>query len=569
MSYDAPGPVPQAQPEAQPAEPRTTGPRQSWLTLHYAGSVGALLFFALALTPSLLPRPWLYEALVAGVASIIGYGIGVLLWWVVRRMWKRPINASVATGGWRALAVIAPVVILGALYLGREWQNEVRVLVGEPESPAGHFIYIALLSLVLFTVVLLISRGIRWINRGVARLLGRWIPRAVAQTIAVVVVAFGVYYALTGVAFDAAVRLADSTYSSKNEGTPDGVAQPTSDLRSGGPGSLVTWQSLGYQGRGFIGGGPSASDIEQFTGETAEQPIRVYAGLESAETAAQRAELAVRELERTGAFDRELLIVASATGTGWLEPAATDSIEYLWGGDTAIASIQYSFLPSWISFLVDKERAEDAGQALFDAVYDKWSSLPEKQRPQLVAYGLSLGSFAGQSAFASPVDMAARTDGALFLGSPSFSEPHGDIESERDAGSPQWRPIYDDGATVRFGPAGDALEPTTSWAFPRVAYLQHANDPVVWWSPALLLEEPDWLSEAPGPHRSDDMHWIPVVTFLQVTVDQFFGTSVPDLQGHNYGGTMVSAWQAVLPADGWTDADLDRLQQLIDSQPDD
>ena len=151
-------------------------------------------------------------------------------------------------------------------------------------------------------------------------------------------------------------------------------------------------------------------------------------GLDSADTAQGRAELAVRELERTGAFDREVLVVAAATGTGWLEPAAVNSVEYLHGGDTAIASIQYSFLPSWISFLVDKERAADAGQALFDAVYDRWSDLPAKQRPKLIAYGLSLGSFAGQAAFASPVDMAARTDGALWLGSPSFSEPHGQIE---------------------------------------------------------------------------------------------------------------------------------------------
>ncbi|HSJ76629.1 MAG TPA: alpha/beta-hydrolase family protein, partial [Gemmatimonadales bacterium] len=299
-------------------------------------------------------------------------------------------------------------------------------------------------------------------------------------------------------------------------------------------------------------------------------PIRVYAGLQSASTAEGRAELAVRELDRTGGFHREVLVVAAATGTGWLEPAAVDSIEYLWGGNTAIASIQYSYLPSWISFLVDKERAADAGQALFDAVYEKWSQLPPHRRPQLIAYGLSLGSYAGQAAFASPSDMAPRTDGALWLGSPSFSEPHGYIEANRDADSPQWRPIYQDGETVRFGAAGDAFAgPATGWTSPRVAYLQHANDPVVWWDPELILERPDWLAEAPGPDRSPDMHWIPVVTFLQVTVDQFFGTSVPDLQGHNYGGTMVDAWQSVVPADGWTPSELDDLQQLIDSQPDD
>jgi uncharacterized membrane protein len=559
------------QAEDEPPEPPPgKSPRHSVLTLTYPGLVGALVMFALALTPSLLPRPWLYEGLVAGVGSLFGYALGVFVWWVVRRIWKRPIAPKVVRWGWWVLLVLAPIVAIGALFAGYHWQNQVRDLVGEPESPQGHFILIALVSAVVFAVLLLVARAIRWVTRRLSALLGRVVPRALAQTVAVVVVVVGLYWLVTGVAFDQAIKFADNVYASHNSGTPSGVTQPTSPLRSGGEGSLVPWDTLGYQGRGFVGGGPTTSEISAVTGGPALQPIRVYAGLESASTAQGRAELAVRELDRTGAFDRKVLVVASATGTGWLEPAAVDSIEYLWGGDTAIASIQYSYLPSWISFLVDKERAADAGQALFDAVYAKWSTLPPKNRPQLIAYGLSLGSFAGQSAFASDVDMAARTDGALWLGSPSFSEPHGDIEANRDAGSPQWRPIYQDGRTVRFGAAGNAFAgPIRGWTFPRVAYLQHANDPVVWWDPELILERPDWLAEPPGPNRSPEMRWIPVVTFLQVTVDQFFGTSVPDLQGHNYGGTMVDAWQSVVPADGWTSTELDDLQALIDSQSDD
>ena len=565
-------------PDATDSAPPATKERRvrhSWLTFRYPGLVGALVMFALALTPSLLPRPWMYEALVGAVGALIGYGLGTLLWWVVRRIWKRPISPTVSHWGWVALAIFGPVVALVALIAGHSWQNQVRELVGEPEVAQGHVISIVLVGLAVFLVLFFIFRGIRGITRAITRLLGRFIPSALAQTVAVVVVALVAYWLVTGIAFDSAIKFADSTYSSHNEGTPDGVTQPTSQLRSGGPGSDVSWDSLGYQGRGFIGGGPTASEITQFTGADAIDPIRVYAGLESADTASERADLAVKELDRTGAWDRDVVIVAAATGTGWLEPAAVDSVEYLWGGNTAIASIQYSYLPSWISFLVDKERAADAGTELFDAVYAKWSALPERDRPQLIAYGLSLGSFAGQAAFASPTDMAARTDGALFLGSPSFSEPHGDIEKGREAGSPQWRPIYEDGVTVRFGGAANefagpsGVGSDTGWENPRVAYLQHANDPVVWWDPELILERPDWLAEAPGPDRTPDMHWIPFVTFLQVTVDQFFGTSVPDLQGHNYGGTMVNAWQAVVPAPGWTTSELDDLQKLIDSQSDD
>ena len=54
------------------------------------------------------------------------------------------------------------------------------------------------------------------------------------------------------------------------------------------------------------------------------------------------------------------------------------------GGDSAIVSIQYSYLPSWISYLVDQKEAREAGRALFDAVYDRWSQLSIDDRPKLI-----------------------------------------------------------------------------------------------------------------------------------------------------------------------------------------
>ncbi len=97
---------------------------------------------------------------------------------------------------------------------------------------------------------------------------------------------------------------------------------------------------------------------------------------------AERAALAVDELERVGGFDRSLLVVATPTGTGWLDPGAVDTIEYLHSGDTAIVSMQYSYLPSWITILVDPLRSRDSARALFDAVYERWKSFPKDRRPQ-------------------------------------------------------------------------------------------------------------------------------------------------------------------------------------------
>ena len=78
--------------------------RTKVLSLTYPGLIGALLFFFLSLTPSLLPRPWLYEAIVAGVGSLVGYALGVFVWWVIRKIWKGPVAPRISRWGWIALA---------------------------------------------------------------------------------------------------------------------------------------------------------------------------------------------------------------------------------------------------------------------------------------------------------------------------------------------------------------------------------------------------------------------------------------------------------------------------------
>ncbi|GAA3384710.1 alpha/beta-hydrolase family protein [Cryptosporangium minutisporangium] len=121
-------------------------------------------------------------------------------------------------------------------------------------------------------------------------------------------------------------------------------------------------------------------------------PIRVYVGLDTAPTSRERAALAVRELQRTGAFHRETLCLVTTTGTGWVNPQAVDPLEYMYRGDTALAAMQYSYLPSPISFLTDEERAREAARDLFDQVYAVWSRLPRTERPKLLVFGESFGT---------------------------------------------------------------------------------------------------------------------------------------------------------------------------------
>jgi uncharacterized membrane protein len=342
------------------------------------------------------------------------------------------------------------------------------------------------------------------------------------------------------------------------------VMRPSSPNRSGSEASLVAWDAIGHQGQNFVGRGPSKDSLRAFWGEEPQEPIRIYAGLKSAATAEERANLAVDELRRTNAFDREILVLATTTGTGWLEPQAVDSIEYMYNGNTAIVAQQYSYLPSWISFLVDTKKATEAGQALFDAVHAEWSSLPENDRPKLIAYGLSLGSFGGQAAYDRLSTLRSSVDGALFIGTPNDTRLWGDITDQRDEGTPQWKPTYQGGDLVRFASNNqDVLNSATSLEKPRVLYLQHASDSVVWFSFDLLLERPDWLVEDRGEGVSDWTVWFPFVTFSQVAIDQFFGTTVPNGHGHNYADAMVSSWEVITSPTNWDQTKREKLEKII------
>ena len=287
--------------------------------------------------------------------------------------------------------------------------------------------------------------------------------------------------------------------------------------------------------------------------------------MSSADTAEERAQLAVADLERAGGFDRANLVVTGTTGTGWVDPAAIAAFEYETGGNSAAVAIQYSYLPSWASFLVDQDRAREAGRALFDAVYRRWTDLPPDRRPRLYAFGLSLGSFAMETPFSGEVDMSTRTDGILLAGPPSFNVLHREFADQRDSGTPEVQPVLRNGRTVRFAnDVGSDIPPDRAdWSGSRVLYLQHASDPVVWLNPDLILNRPDWLAEPAGPDVTDEMVWIPFVTFWQVAADLLEPVDTPPGHGHTYTLEFVDGWAAVLQPAGWTDQQADQLKAIV------
>jgi uncharacterized membrane protein len=534
-------------------------PRYTW-----SGTVGALVFGCLSLTPSLLPRGWVLQGLIAGITAAIGYGVGVTVAWFVAELTESRLSAGFRRRAWQVLAVAGVLLCLVLLWLGAGWQRDIHELMGL-DAPAGYTSFgIVVLAALVFALFVAIGRGIRWLGRLLVRAFGRVLPRRIARPLGVVAVTVLVVFLLNGVLWQGLVEGMNSAFSVKDDGTEDGAVEPTAAERSGSPASLVPWAELGLQGRNFVGKGPDPEELEAFNGRPAQQPVRAYVGLASADDVGDRAALAARELERAGGFDRSVLVVVTTTGTGWVDPAASDSLEYEFNGDTAMVAMQYSYLPSWLSFLVDQVKARDAGRALFDAVYGVWAQLPLDERPELYVFGESLGTFGGEAAFSGLADIQNRTDGVLWAGPPNFNELWRGIVADREDGSPEWRPVVDAGRIVRFADeAPDLGRPPGPWDEPRLVYLQNASDPIVWWSPQLILGRPDWLEEDRGPDVSPDMVWLPLVTFWQVSADLAFSTGVPDGHGHKYQADYVDAWAEVTQPPGWTEADTERLRALV------
>lgn len=546
------------------------------IDLNYVGLGVATVFFALSVTPSLVPRDWLFQGLISGINAALGYGLGCVLEWLLR-LWVRPRLKFPAPPTWVRYTVKSAVLLTSALSAAfmlvqsARWQREITALMGMTGTTTPAYLRTGLLSVAVGAAVVAVYRTLREIILFLARQLNRWVrvPRELAPTAGFLVLVVLIVTMFNGVASRAFFAVANSAFSVQNDHTSPNAAQPTQPERSGSPASLAKWDSLGFEGRWFVSHAPTAGQIAAVTGKPAREPIRAYVGLESAVSPQTPAELAVAELERTGAFDRKALVVVTTTGTGWVNSMAAGAIEYMYGGDTAVVATQYSYLPSVLSFLADRSKAATAGRQLFDAVYEHWSARPPDVRPKLLVYGESLGSQGSEAAFDGLADLRSKVDGALWVGPPNSNRLWEQFVSRRDPGSREVQPVYADGLVVRFASdSADLARPSSEWRAPRIAYLQHASDPIVWWSPDLILSQPDWLSEPRGSDVSSQMRWWPFVTFWQVAADLTNAQGVSDGHGHRYGSLVLDGWAAVAAPPDWTAEQSDKIRVQIEAAED-
>lgn len=527
-----------------------------------AGLIGAGLLFACSLAPSLIPRAPAIQGVLSGFAAAVGYALGVLalrLWTFLELPVPGPRWARVTT----ALAGAATALMVGAsLWLAADWQASHRAFLGMEPLDTTYAPVVVAIALPVALVLREIGWLIAWLAGAIARLLVKALPRRVAILLGAALAVLAIGYLASGAIGPFVLRSLDGMFLAFDELIEDDIPRPAHELASGGANSLISWRDHGRQGRRFVATGPDREAIAAFTGRPARQPIRVYVGLGAAETPEARAALALEEMKRVGAFDRSVLVVAAPTGTGWIDEEAVDPLEYLHDGDTAIVAQQYSYLTSYISVFVQPGYASTAAQALFDAVYGYWRTLPAATRPRLYLHGLSLGSYGSETSMSLLLMLGDLIQGAVWSG-PTYANPDWKTFTRgRNEGSPYWLPTFGDGSLVRFTNQSDALDiPGARWGPVRLVYLQYASDPITFFSPDIFWHEPEWLSGPRGPDVSPDFTWIPVVTGLQVAFDMVGSSAIGHGLGHLFAAAhYIDAWVAVTEPEGWSAEEIARLK---------
>ena len=439
---------------ARPSAPPETTVRLPRIGTSIALTVAVMVSSA----PSLLPRPAVTQALFTGVLMASALAAA----WAARRAFGSCTRARRRMQAWSV--GVGALLSIGSSTANVLWQNRLRVAMGietvdwryAAEVAAGAICVAALLY------------GLGRAAAGIGGALGgsrSMILIAVAGLLSCFVAAPTVGSAVS------------DSFSASNSVVDEAISAPSAHTRSGAPASLVPWRTLGREGRKFASGGLDPGTV------------RAYVGLDSATTLDRRVALAVADLDRAGAFQRSVVVVAIPTGSGWVDENAVTGAESRFGGDVATVAVQYSSAPSWATLLFAEDDARSSADAVVRAVAERAAAEPAP--PDVIVYGQSLGAVAGSDAYLSVGRSNSGICGAVWAGPPA-----GAVNTE--------------GATV----------------------VANSSDPVVRWSTALLWSPPNTSTtrpDAPTPM------WLPLVSFVQTSVDLAAALDVDPGHGHRYG----------------------------------
>ena len=529
--------------------------------LSFLGVIAALAMYAVSVSPSLMARSWAWHAVASGILVACGYVAGVVVQNVAQlviRLTGLTISASepVELGFRIGIGALFALWWIYAVIQSYRRARKAAALVSMPGETFGEYLLGTAGAVVVSWMLLRIVGALNGLCWMLIASLDAHMPRPAAIVVSMVILFAIMFFLTSKVILRGGIGFFRRKAEQLNMRTARGIYQPFVPERSASPASSVTWESVGGQGRVFLGRGPSRLDIAQVCGGVAMEPIRVYSGMPTGGSGIeQAAATVVAELHRTGAFDRAVILIAASTGSGWVDEWQVQPLEFLTRGNCATASLQYSYVPSALNWLTGLEPAQEASAALFAAVRAELDLMDEADRPALFVCGESLGAFASQSVFESFEDVLARVDGALWVGTPSFTPMHAALTTARHKGSPEVAPVVHNARRVRFvnEPSdlrtdlyGRELGP---WGFPRVVYAQHPSDPVVWWTNKLIWTQPDWLRERAGRDVSLNVEFTRFATYIQVLADLPVAGTAPGGHGHTYHEELIPLWRGILGFD--------------------
>jgi uncharacterized membrane protein len=405
-----------------------------------------------------------------------------------------------------------------------------------------------------------LTRGYVW-SRGV---LESYFGPGVSKRLLARLVNAGLWAAGATALYDAGVAYVGRA---NDKVEPAYATPPATPLVSGSDESLLPFADLGQQGRRYVTDVLTPELITQVMGEQAlAHPIRTYVGFNSEPLyPTGRAELALAELDRTGAFDRSWLLLVSPTGTGWVDHTLIETVELLARGDVATCCVQYGRYPSFLS--VQKVAlGRSQFRLLLWGIKQRLAGRPPERRPRVLVFGESLGAWTS-------------SDVVMFQGIGGFD--HYGIDRALWVGLPwlaKWSRMGMARGSSTLVPQGSVgvfdrheqlaeLDDEQRKRL-RAVILSHDNDPIAVLGPELLIQPPWWLAEGQrGRGVPETMHWRPLITFIQTAMDAANAmVSVPGnfgSFGHDYRADMVRFVRDAYQLPPATDEQLDRIEQTL------
>lgn len=514
-----------------------------------------------AVSPSLLPRPWWVTAANVAIGQAAGHFTATTAAFITKRglryIGKRPQDRVGPTTRSRThLALGAVTLLMGVRSLRNQSEQAKLVNKYNERGPQSAALGITI-GILGYGSLLVIGEAAQLTVTQLSRQAQRWLPRWLAWPLAGSTVGYLMALFSDRMLWRRFIHDASMQALQLNKLVYPGSVMPWEPERSGSPWSLEPWTAVGSQGRAFLDRGPRAHDIKDvMLCSDAHEPIRIFIGLVQGRGPITAAQQALAELERTGAFRRDTIVIELPAGSGWINNYSVSAYEFLTHGDCATVTLQFSYLPSVFCYVVDRKAPINAARELIAAVQSRINDMPEDNRPKLYFAGESLGCYGIVENYRDLEELLAACDGAVFTGPPRMTAFTRRLARARDRGSLERLPLIDAGQHVRFASTPEHMEHDAfgneyqRWQRPRVVFGQHASDAIVWWDRRLIFMRPDWIQEpTPRTLYADTFRrlpWVPFITFWQVALDQLNSLNVPGGHGHNYFEETFWYWDSVL-----------------------